>query len=161
MSNVGVHDFSIPHEHVRPTRDMVTIRLPLPPKMVGSLQIPETFREMAKHNIMVGRIVAMGPLAFVYKDANGDLTKQAVALGDWVTFRPYAGTQVMSGQVVGAGGSWRYISSFQDVIGIIPADKMPDPASLNWDDGDGSKTAAPALKPENFGGTPRETIKGK
>ena len=71
MSNTGVHDFAIPHGHVKPTRDMVLVRLPLPPKMVGSIQVPEVYRDMAMHNVMVGRVVAMGPLAFVYKDAEG------------------------------------------------------------------------------------------
>ena len=51
MSDIGVHDFAIPHEHVRPTRDMIIIRLPLPPKMVGSLHVPDLVRDMAQHNV--------------------------------------------------------------------------------------------------------------
>lgn len=140
MSNLGVHDFAVPHEHVRPTRDMVSIQMPFPPKMVGSIEIPQIFRDMAKHNVMVGRIVAMGPLAFVYKDATDKLARHDVQVGDWVMFRPFAGTQTMGGKV--AGANWRYLSSFQDIIGIIPPDKMPDPATLLWDDTD----APPAPK---------------
>lgn len=156
MNSAGVHDFAIPHGHVKPTRDMVLVRLPLPPKMVGSIQVPEIYRDMAVHNVMVGRVVAMGPLAFVYKDAEGALSRQPVNVGDWVIFRPYAGTQTVGGRVSGAG-NWRYLSSFQDVIGLVPSDKMPDPATLLWDDEkDAAKTAAPASK--EFGGTPREKV---
>lgn len=157
MSNIGVHDFAIPHDFVRPTRDMIIIRLPLPPKMVGSIEIPTTFRDMAQYNVMVGRLVAMGPLAFVYKNAEGGMSKEDVKKGDWVTFRPYAGTQTMGGKVAGAG-SWRYISSFSDVIGVIPADKMPDPSTLIWDDNEDLKPV-PKPKPEpNYDNT-RERIK--
>ena len=156
MSNIGVHDFTVPHESVQPTRDMVLVRLPLPPKMIGSLQIPDMYRDLAVHNVMVGRVVAMGPLAFVYKDAEGGLARQPVKVGDWVIFRPYAGTQTIGGKVAGAG-NWRYLSSFQDVIGLVPADKMPDPGALLWDDEAAAKE--PATKtPEQFGGVPREKV---
>lgn len=145
MSNVGVHDFAIPHEFVRPTRDMVVVRLPLPPKMVGSIEIPQVFRDMAQHNVMVGRVVSMGPLAFMYKDGEGGMKTQDIKIGDWVVFRPFAGTQTMGGKVSGAG-SWRYLSSFQDVIGLVPAGNMPDPATLLWDEDEAEK-AKPKAAP--------------
>jgi hypothetical protein len=50
-----------PHGDVKPMRDMVIVRLPIPPKMVGSIAIPDIYRDMAQYNVMVGRIVAMGP----------------------------------------------------------------------------------------------------
>jgi len=157
MSNIGVHDFAIPHGDVQPTRDMVLVRLPLPPKMVGGMIIPDMYRDLAIHNVMVGRVVAMGPLAFVYKDAEGNLARQPVSMGDWVIFRPYAGTQTIGGKVAGAG-NWRYLSSFQDVIGLVPSDKMPDPATLIWDDE--AKTAGtPAPKPTGSPEPYRERIK--
>jgi co-chaperonin GroES (HSP10) len=147
MSNIGVHDFAIPHEHVQPTRDMVLVRLPLPPKLVGTMIIPDAYRDLAIHNVMVGRVVAMGPLAFVYKDAGGNLARQPVCVGDWVIFRPYAGTQTIGGKVAGAG-NWRYLSSFQDVIGLVPADKMPKPETLIWDESaDKIDAAWPKQKP--------------
>lgn len=156
MSNVGVHDFSIPHEHVRLTRDLISVRLPLPPKMVGSLEIPQIFRDMAQHNVMVGRITAMGPLAFTYKDGSGSIATQDAKIGDWVLFRPYAGTQTIGGKVTGVG-NWRYLSSFQDALGIIDAANMPDPATLLWDD---KETEKPAATPKvEFGNGPREKIK--
>lgn len=158
MSNIGVHDFAIPHEHVQPTRDMVLVRLPLPPKMVGSMIMPDVYRDMAVHNVMVGRVVAMGPLAFTYKDGSGNLANQGVEVGDWVVFRPYAGTQTMGGKVTGAG-NWRYLSSFQDVIGIVPSDRMPDPATLLWDE-ETPEPAAPVAQPD-FGGIPRERVSVK
>jgi co-chaperonin GroES (HSP10) len=92
------------------------------------------YRDLAQYNVMAGRIVALGPLAFSYKDENG-LQRQRVEIGDWVTFRPFAGTYTSGGKVAGAG-NWRYISSFQDVIGIIPADKMPPPEALLWNEDD-------------------------
>lgn len=142
MSGIGVHDFAIPHEHVQPTRDMVIVRLPLPPKMVGSLHMPDLVRDMAQHNVMAGRVISMGPLAFSYKNGEGGISFQTVNVGDWVVIRPFAGTLVQGGKMQLTSGV-RYISSFQDVLAIIPADKMPDPASLIWNDDDAAplKTA--------------------
>ena len=154
MSNVGVHDFAIPHEFVQPTRDMIIIRMPLPPKMVGSVHVPDLVRDMAQHNVMAGRVVAMGPLAFTYKDGNG-LARQDVKIGDWVVIRPFAGTLMQGGKLQVTSG-WRYVSSFQDVLGLLPADKMPDPSTLVWDDAEEPpKTATRAEWPSNV----RETIR--
>ena len=154
MSNVGVHDFAIPHEFVQPTRDMIIIRMPLPPKMVGSVHVPDLVRDMAQHNVMAGRVVAMGPLAFTYKDGNG-LARQDVKVGDWVVIRPFAGTLMQGGKLQVTSG-WRYVSSFQDVLGLLPADKMPDPSTLVWDDAEEPpKTATQAGWPSNV----RETIR--
>jgi co-chaperonin GroES (HSP10) len=161
MSTDTVHDFSIPHEFVEPTRDMVIIRLPFPPEKVGEQRLiiaPEMSRDLAKHNVIAGRIVAMGPLAFAYKDAEGGIARQNVKKGDWVTIRPYSGTHVQGGKV--QSGGFRYVSSFQDVIGIIPADKMPDPTTLLWEFEELEKAAKPAAKQaESFGGVPRERVK--
>lgn len=134
MSGIGVHDFQIPHEHVQPLRDMVIIRIPLPPKQVGSIHVPDVVRDLAQHNVMAGRIVAMGPLAFSYKDGEG-LKRQHVNVGDWVVIRPFAGT-LMQGGKIQANSGWRYVSSFNDIIATVPADKMPDPAALLWDSDD-------------------------
>lgn len=132
MSNIGVHDFAIPHDQANPTRDMIIIRMPLPPKKIGSLHMPDMARDMAKHNVMAGRIVKLGPLAFAYKDADG-LQKQDANIGDWVVIRPFAGTMIQGGTHQELAG-WRYVSSFADVIAVLPADKMPDPATLLWDE---------------------------
>lgn len=131
MSDVGLYGFEIQHEFVQPTRDMVIIRIPFPPEKVGSIITPQMTRDLLAHNVMAGRIVAMGPLAFSYKDGDG-LKKQEVVIGDWVLIRPFAGTMVQGGQIMVTSG-WRYVSSFQDVIGIIPSDKMPDPSTLQWE----------------------------
>jgi co-chaperonin GroES (HSP10) len=132
MSNVGVHSFQIPHEHVQPTRDMVIIRLPMPPSKIGNILTADITRDMMQHNVMAGRVFAMGPLAFTYKDGEGGISKQRVNIGDWVLFRPFAGTMIQGGKLVASSG-WRYISSFNDVIGIIPAEHMPNPETLEWD----------------------------
>jgi len=115
---------------------MVIIRLPRPPEKVGSIIVPDQSRDIAQHNVMAGRIVAMGPLAFNFKDARQEdasefMNRQNVQLVDWVLIRPFAGTMVQGGQLIPTG--WRYVSSFQDVIGIIPADKMPAAETLQWD----------------------------
>jgi hypothetical protein len=146
--SVGVHGFEAPYEKVQPTRDMVIIRIPMPPKMVGSVHLADATRELAQHNVMYGRIVAKGPLAFSYKDADG-LQVQEANIGDWVVIRPFAGTMVQGGQIQVTGG-WRYVSSFGDVIGVIPAEHMPDPVTLEWDMSKPAKPAtpeAPAVDP--------------
>lgn len=145
---IGVHDFAIPHEHVQPTRDMVIIRLPLPPKKIGNFIVPDVVRDMAQHNVMAGRVVNMGPLAFSYKDGDGGLKKQDVKVGDWVVIRPFAGTMLHGGKLQISSG-WRYVSSFQDVLAIIPGDKMPDPATLLWDEDESQQgTEGAAVDPK-------------
>ena len=151
--SVGVHGFEAPYEKVQPTRDMVIIRIPMPPKMVGSVHLADATRELAQHNVMYGRIVAKGPLAFSYKDADG-LQRQEANIGDWVVIRPFAGTMVQGGQIQVTGG-WRYVSSFGDVIGVIPAEHMPDPATLEWDMSEPTKPAA--LKSDAFNFDSRKT----
>lgn len=134
MSNIGVHDFAIPHAHVQPARDIIVIRLPLPPKMVGNLIMPDLVRDMAQYNVMAGRIVSMGPMAFQYKDGEGISTQEA-KIGDWVVIRPFAGTLVQGGKVqAGITSGWRYVSSFQDVLAVVPAEHMPAPETLSWDE---------------------------
>jgi co-chaperonin GroES (HSP10) len=136
MSNIGVHDFEIPHEFVQPVRDMVIIRVPVPPIVMGTsgkLIIPEQFRAVAGHNVQAGRIVAMGPMAFFYKDgaSQDSIARQDVKIGDWVIIRPYAGTSLEGGKLAKSTG-WRYVSSYSDVLGLIPTDKMPNPETLLW-----------------------------
>lgn len=132
-----VHSFSIPHDKVEPTRDMIVIRLPRPPEKVGSIHIPGQSRDLAQHNVMAGRIVKMGPLAFQYKTVNeaGEtvMKTQRANVGDWVIIRPFAGTMVQGGQIMATTG-WRYVSSFADVISVIPAADMPDASTLLWDE---------------------------
>ena len=145
MSNVGVHSFTIPHEHVQPARDMVIVRLPMPPSKIGNILTADITRDMMQHNVMAGRVFAMGPLAFTYKDGEGGLGRQSVAVGDWVLFRPFAGTMIQGGKLMATSG-WRYISSFNDVIGIIPAAHMPHPDTLEWDYADDP----PAVRESDF-----------
>lgn len=157
MSSVGLYGFDIPHDFVQPTRDMVIIRIPFPPRKIGNMIVPQASRDLLAHNVMAGRIVALGPLAFSYKDGNG-LAKQEVAIGDWVIIRPFAGTMIQGGQIMVTSG-WRYVSSFQDVIGLIPADKMPDAETLLWDETDGEDDATPpAPKKDDFAEGVRERV---
>lgn len=135
MSGIGVHDFAIPHDWAQPTRDMVIIRMPMPPRFVGSIEVPDVLRDLAQHNVSAGRVVSKGPLAFSYKDGDGVVRFQKAEIGDWVVIRPYAGTLLQGGKIQHTSG-WRYVSSFQDVLAILPAGKMPDPATLIWDDDD-------------------------
>jgi co-chaperonin GroES (HSP10) len=121
---------------------MVIVRLPMPPSKIGSILTADVTRDMMQHNVMAGRVFAMGPLAFSFKDGEGGLGRQDVKIGDWVLFRPFAGTMIQGGKLVSTSG-WRYVSSFNDVIGIIPAARMPDAASLEWDYAD-AETEPPA-----------------
>lgn len=138
--SVGVHSFEIPHEHVKPCRDMVIIRIPLPPEKVGSVHVPQMVRDMMQHNVMYGIVVACGPLAFSYKDDKG-LQRGDAGPGDWVIIRPFAGT-LMQGGKVDVNCGYRYVSSFSDVIGVIPADKFPAHDQFIWEE----PNAAPDFK---------------
>ena len=153
-----VHNFAIPHECVQPTRDMVLVRLPLSPTKIGNIVVPDFSRDMAQHNVIVGRVVAMGPLAFVYKDAEGELTRQPVKIGDWVIFRPYAGTQTTGGKI--SISKWRLLSSFQDITAYVPADEMPKHDFL-WTEAEveAASIVSAAKMAANFGGQPRERVK--
>ena len=153
-----VHDFIFPLERLRPIRDMVLIQLPLSPKKVGSLIVPDFSRDMAQHNVVYGRVVAAGPLAFAYKDIKGEFVRHPIEVGDWVTFRIYAGTETTGGKI--SVSKWRLLSSFQDITGYVPADEMPKHDFL-WTEADvEARTMTPGPKPtENFGGEPRERVK--
>jgi hypothetical protein len=133
--SIGVHKFDMPHDKVQPTRDMVIIRVPSPPKTVGykvKFIVPDQSRELAQHNVTYGVIMAMGPMAFAYKDGEG-LSRQEAAIGDWCLIRPFAGTLVAGGKLVSTFG-WRYVSSYQDVIGVLKAEHMPPVDAFEWDD---------------------------
>jgi hypothetical protein len=90
----------------------------------------------------------MGPLAFQYKDGNG-LAKQNAQIGDWVIIKWGAGTMFQASKGIVTQGGWRYLSSFNDVIGVVPANEMPDPETLCWDESETAMdTAAPVAEPE-------------
>jgi hypothetical protein len=148
LSGIGVHSFQIPHEFVQPTRDMIIIRIPMPPRQIGSIITADITRDLMQHNVMAGRIVALGPLAFNYKSAEG-LCVQEANLGDWVIIRPFAGTMIQGGKLAVNSG-WRYVSSFQDVIGVVPAADMPEPSTLIWNDDDPTN-AQPNEKADDIG----------
>ncbi len=142
---IGVHSFEIPHEAVYPVRDMVIIRIPRPPKTIGDkvkFIVPEQSRDMAQHNVMYGLIEAVGPLAFTYKDENG-LQRGAGKVGDWAVIRPFAGTMISGGKLMATYG-YRYVSSFQDIIGVIPATAMPPVSAFCFDDNEEPAPSTPA-----------------
>lgn len=156
---IGVHSFQVPHDKGMPTRDMVVIKVPAPPKKIGRFFVPDQSREMSQHNVMYGLIVKMGPLAFQYKDSEG-LRAQDANVGDWVLIRPFAGTLVAGGKLVATYG-YRYVSSFQDVISVIPAADMPPASEFEWDGEEADdKPAAPAAKAvDDFSfSNPKETL---
>lgn len=153
--SVGVHSFQVPHEHVRPTRDMVVIRIPMPPSKIGSILTSDLTRDMMQHNVMAGVILKKGPLAFSYKAADEQgrevLRWQDADVGDWVLIRPFAGTLIQGGKLMSTSG-YRYVSSFQDVIAVIPKENMPPAETLEWDmeEGNGTETPSPAAVSFNF-----------
>jgi hypothetical protein len=128
------YGFEIPHAKVQPSRDMIAIQIPYPPSKVRGLWIPDISRDLGQHGVQAGIIRAKGPLAFQYKDGVG-ISQQSGDVGDWVLIKWGAGTIFQAGRgVLNAVGGWRYLSSFNDVIGIIPAADMPDPLTLEWTD---------------------------
>lgn len=144
---IGVHDFEIPHDRVSPCRDIVIVRVPRPPRKVGSIIVPGMSRDMAQHNTMAGIITSMGAMAFAEKHADHDYRKVQVwmdaartqwrspEVGDWAVFRPFAGTMVAGGKLVASFG-YRYLSSFGDVMGVVDPKFMPAASDLLWDDED-------------------------
>ena len=135
---MSIYGFEIPHHKVRPARDYVSIQIPMPPRKIGSVVTPDIWREYSQHSVQAGIIRAIGPLAFQYKDGQG-LTKQDANLGDWVIIRWGAGTMFQATKGIVVSGGWRYISTFNDVIGIIAAKDMPNPETLEWEEGDDEK----------------------
>jgi len=135
---MSVYGFEIPHHKVKPARDYISIQIPMPPRKIGSIVTPDIWREYGQHAVQAGIIRGMGPLAFKYKDAEGLLTHDA-KLGDWVIIRWGAGTMFQATKGIVVSGGWRYITTFNDVIGIIAASDMPDPATLEWEEGDDEK----------------------
>lgn len=129
--SVGVHSFEIPHDAVEPTRDMVIIRIPYPPRKVGNIITPDVSRDLMQHSVLAGMLMKKGPLAFSYKDGDG-LSRQTAEIGDWVLIRPFAGVMMTGSQAKTINCGFRYVSSFADVIGIISASAMPDPSMLDW-----------------------------
>lgn len=137
---MSIYGFEIPHHKVRPARDYIAIQLPYPPRKVGSIITPDIWRDFSQHNVQAGVIRAMGPLAFKYKEGI-ELVKQDAHIGDWVIIRWGAGTMFQASKGIVVSGGWRYISSFNDVIGIISAYDMPPLDKLEWEEGDDVKLA--------------------
>jgi hypothetical protein len=108
--------------------------------MIGSIVTPDIWREVGQHGVQAGIIRAMGPLAFQYKDGEG-LKRQEAEIGDWVIIRWGAGTMFQATKGISVTGGWRYLSSFNDVVGILAAADMPNPATLEWEEGDDEKLA--------------------
>jgi len=131
---MSIYGFDIPHDKGEPCRDLIGVQIPYPPSKIKSLWIPDVTRALGEHGVQCGIIRQMGPLAFQYKDADG-LSRQKASIGDWVLIRWGAGTMFQSGKgLLNAIGGWRYLSTFQDVIKVIPAEFMPDPDTLEWSD---------------------------
>lgn len=148
---MSLFGFELPHAKVQPSRDIIAVQLPYPPKKIGSILTPDIWRDISQHGMQAGIIRAMGPLAFKYKDGDG-LSTQDAKIGDWVIVKWGAGTMFQAQKGIVVSGGWRYLSSFNDVIGVVPANEMPDPSTLCWDE---SETAmdnpeAPGAKQDAF-----------
>lgn len=156
---MSIYGFEIPHFKVKPARDYITIQIPLPPRMIGRIVTPDIWREVGQHGVQAGVIRAMGPLAFHYKDNEG-LKRQEANLGDWVIIRWGAGTMFQATKGISVTGGVRYVSSFNDVIGIIAASDMPDPATLEWEEGDDEKLAQGNFTLEPETGVRERTVYG-
>lgn len=130
----SLYGFDIPHHEGEPCRDLIAVQIPYPPSKVRSVWIPDISRQLGEHGVQAGVIRQMGPMAFRYKDGDG-VSRQTANIGDWVLIRWGAGTMFQAGQgILNAIGGWRYLSSFNDVIKIIPAKFMPKEKDLEWTD---------------------------
>lgn len=132
---MSIYGFEIPHHKVKPVRDYITVQIPYPPRKIGSIVTPDIWREVGQHAVQAGIIRAMGPLAFKQKDENG-VSKHDATIGDWVVMRWGAGTYFQAGKGIMVTGGWRYLSTFNDVIGTLDAADGPDLNTLNWLEGD-------------------------
>lgn len=152
---MSLYGFEIPHEAVQPCGDKISVKMPFPPKKIGSILTPDVWREFSQHGHQAGLIRNMGPLAFKYKDYDdekGNTLARAffkkhgreVQEGDWVLIKWGAGTMFQASKGIVLEGGWRYLSSYNDVVGIIRAEDMPDPSTLCWDE---SETAMDDGKP--------------
>jgi hypothetical protein len=131
---MSIYGFDIPHDAGEPCRDIIAVQIPYPPSKVGSILIPDLARQLGEHGVQAGIIRAMGPMAFTYKDGEG-LKRQRADIGDWVLIRWGAGTMFQAGKgILNSISGWRYLSTFQDVIKIIPASAMPEASTLEWTD---------------------------
>jgi hypothetical protein len=133
MSSVGLYGFEIPHDFVQPTRDMVIIRMPLPPKKIGSIITPQTSRDCWRSTTSWPAASSpWGRWPSAYKDGDGlKRRRRRWRLGHDPPVRRHAWYRAARSWSPAAGAT---SPAFQDVIGIIPADKMPDPETLLWDE---------------------------
>ena len=144
----SLYGFDIPHDKGEPCRDLIAIQIPYPPSKVRGLWIPDVAREFGSHGVQAGIIRQMGPLAFSQR-VNGEYIKQRAEVGDWVLIRWGAGTMFQAGKgILNAVGGWRYLSTFNYVIKIIPATDMPDPDTLEWTDEGVIDGPIPGKEPE-------------
>lgn len=154
---MSIYGFEIPHHKVKPARDYIAIQIPLPPRKIGSIITTDSWRELSQHGVQAGIIRAMGPLAFHYKVGNEPRQHEA-SIGDWVIIRWGAGTMFQATKGIVVSGGWRYVTTFNDVIGIVAATDMPDPATLEWEEGDDEKLAQGDLTLDPETGVRERTI---
>jgi len=155
----SIYGFDIPHDKGEPCRDLIAVQIPYPPSKINSVIIPDIARQLGEHGVQAGIIRQMGPIAFQYKDSEG-VAKQNAKIGDWVLIRWGAGTMFQAGRgILNAVGGWRYLSTFQDVIKVIPAEDMPNPATLEWTDQGVDPALTGAAQPEPAAATFEESVR--
>lgn len=156
---MSVYGFDIPHHKGTPCRDYIAIQIPYPPSKFRSIWIPDITREINSSAVQAGIIRQFGPLAFRNR-IDGQNVMMDVKVGDWALIRWGAGTWFQAGKgIINSVGGWRYLSTFNDVIKIFPAEDMPDPATLNWTDegiSDGPLHTPTSREPDLFDDSIRE-----
>jgi co-chaperonin GroES (HSP10) len=78
----------------RPLLWHVLVQIPQPPEKVGSLYVPDEFRDSAEFASYVGHVAAVGEFAYTAVTKAGiDLAKcsSKPKVGDWVIFGKHAG----------------------------------------------------------------------
>jgi co-chaperonin GroES (HSP10) len=111
----------VEYEKVTPLWDECVVKIEEPPEKLGSIIVPESKRDMDKHGIVAGRLIAKGPMAFVY-NINGVPETQDVPIGALVVFKPYAGDLHEAQDLKKAGMPFRIMTS-KAIIGVIPEEK--------------------------------------
>lgn len=98
-------------EDFEPLLGQILVRIPAAPRKIGSIELPDEFRDRKKHSNIVGIVHKLGPVAFAYSDGT-QVLRAPVEVGDFVMFHPYSGTLAEEeGKFDMEQDNWRIIPS--------------------------------------------------
>lgn len=82
---------SMPIQDFEPLLGQILVKIPAVPRKIGSIEVPDEYRDRKKHANIIGVVEKLGPVAFAYNDGT-QVLKAPVEVGDLVMFHPYSGT---------------------------------------------------------------------